>query len=52
MKSDTVPVDQSNGAVIEWVFTQIDSDVLTKPQAEAFMCASTGSNFSKFNLLV
>jgi hypothetical protein len=27
--------DQSNGAVIERVFTQIDSDVLTEPQAEA-----------------
>jgi hypothetical protein len=44
--------DQSNGAVIERVFTQIDSDVLTEPQAEAFICASTGSIFSKFNLLV
>jgi hypothetical protein len=31
-------------------FTQIYSDVLTKPQAEAFICASTGSNFSKFIL--
>jgi hypothetical protein len=37
-----------NGAVIDRVFTQIDSDVLTEPQAEAFICASTGSIFSKF----
>jgi hypothetical protein len=44
--------DQSNGAVIERVFTQIDSDVLTEPQTEAFICASTGSIFSKFILLV
>jgi hypothetical protein len=41
--------DQSNGAVIERVFTQIDSDVLTEPQKEAFIC---GSIFSKFILLV
>jgi hypothetical protein len=45
-------IRQSNGAVIERVLTQIDSDVLTEPQAEAFICASTGSFFSKFNLLV
>jgi hypothetical protein len=44
--------DQSNGALIEWVFTQIYSDVLTEPQAEAFIYASTGSNCSKFILLL
>jgi hypothetical protein len=44
---DLIPTDS-----IERVFTQLDSDVLTEPQAEAFVCASTGSKFSKFILLV
>jgi hypothetical protein len=52
MMSIAVFMMKSNGAVIERVFTQIDSDVLTEPQAEAFICASTGSIFSKFILLV
>jgi hypothetical protein len=43
--------DESNGAVIERVFTQIDSDVLTEPQAEAFTKASEKRKCTLFKVV-